>query len=673
MSRYRIGILATLCLLFLGLDFPKFKTGEERAYKNFQNGLLHYNAREYNLAREKFLKVISEKEDFSLARLYLSRALYQSGDWSAALQELEEIQKLKTKDSILKNRIEFLRLEIGGNNLSITDKTFFRSIQGEENRGFRFRNPVDIEIDEEGNIYILSFGTTNLVKLDPNFNPVWVSQGGFARQMKGPVAMDYYKGLFYVADFPSDFIFIFNKKGIFQSRIGETGSGLNQFRGPSGITRDTQGNLYISDLGNHRILKWSSKLEPLFAFGNSGKGAMEYPSGLNFHKNNLYAIDKKQKRIVIFDQEGNYLNEIKSDLFKKPRSLEFIHDQIYVSDEITGLLMYNPENDSWRKLEKFKDGKGKIRNVDRPFSSKLDNYGYLFLSDNNRHRIDIFAPKTYLLSNLGLEVEKVDTSYFPSIAIYLRVKSRRQQDILGLKREDFHLVENQNDKFLIDLKSLRTIDNKITVSLAFENSNSFHNNLTLFQNQLESFFEKLTKNDRVELLRSGKDATKILPYTYSKNTIYHAMRTSTPETLTYPGKAIHSAIQNLTHEIGPRAVIYMSSGDVPYSSKQYSLQALVQFAKVNGIQIYPILLNQPDPEDESWKYLAEETGGQISIIRNGDEDNLYDSIKSKLDLRYVISYETEVKSFLSEKWIPFNLDVKYRDFGGRTQGGYFVP
>jgi len=84
-------------------------------------------------------------------------------------------------------------------------------------------------------------------------------------------------------------------------------------------------------------------------------------------------------------------------------------------------------------------------------------------------------------------------------------------------------------------------------------------------------------------------------------------------------------------------------------------------------------LNQPDPEDESWKYLAEETGGQISIIRNGDEDNLYDSIKSKLDLRYVISYETEVKSFLSEKWIPFNLDVKYRDFGGRTQGGYFVP
>lgn len=673
MSHCRKLLLISLCILFLGLDFPKFKTGEESAYKNFQNGQLHYNAREYNLAREKFLKVISEKEDFPLARLYLARSLYQSGDLLDSLNELEEIQKLKSKDSILKTRIEFLRLEIGGGNLPVDDKIFYKSIEGSENRGFRFRNPVDLKLDEDGNLYILAFGTTNLIRLDPNFTPQWVSQGGFARQMKGPVAMDYYEGKIFVADFPSDYIYSFNKKGMFLSRVGGTGSELNQFRGPSGLTRDNQGNLYIADLGNRRILKWSRSMEPLFAFGTKGKGKLEYPSGIRYQNKKIYAIDKIQKRIVIFDDEGNYLEEIVSDMFQKPRSLEFIHDQIYVSDEIAGLLMYNPEQNSWKKLNKFKDSKGIIRNVDRPFASEMDQYGYLFLSDYNRHRIDIFAPKSYLLSNLSLEIEKVDTSYFPSVSIYFRVKSRRLQDILGLKREDFQLDENQNSKKLFNLKSLRSFSDRITVSMAFDNSKNFQKNFPLFQSFLDPFFEKLTKNDRVELIRAGKDTTKLHPFSYAKNTIYHAIRKSSPEDTTNQGKAIHTSIMNLTHEIGPRAVIFLTPGDAPYSSKQFSLQSLIHYARVNGIQIYPILLNRPQEEDQSWSYLANETGGRLFIVRENEESEIYETIQSNLDSRYVISYETEVKSFLSAKWIPLILNLKYRDFGGKTEGGYFVP
>jgi hypothetical protein len=221
-----------------------------------------------------------------------------------------------------------------------------------------------------------------------------------------------------------------------------------------------------------------------------GKGKLEYPSGIRYQNKKIYAIDKIQKRIVIFDDEGNYLEEIVSDMFQKPRSLEFIHDQIYVSDEIAGLLMYNPEQNSWKKLNKFKDSKGIIRNVDRPFASEMDQYGYLFLSDYNRHRIDIFAPKSYLLSNLSLEIEKVDTSYFPSVSIYFRVKSRRLQDILGLKREDFQLDENQNSKKLFNLKSLRSFSDRITVSMAFDNSKNFQKNFPLFQSFLDPFFEK---------------------------------------------------------------------------------------------------------------------------------------------------------------------------------------
>jgi hypothetical protein len=185
--------------------------------------------------------------------------------------------------------------------------------------------------------------------------------------------------------------------------------------------------------------------------------------------------------------------------------------------------------------------------------------------------------------------------------------------------------------------------------------------------------KKLTKNDRVELIRAGKDTTKLHPFSYAKNTIYHAIRKSSPEDTTNQGKAIHTSIMNLTHEIGPRAVIFLTPGDAPYSSKQFSLQSLIHYARVNGIQIYPILLNRPQEEDQSWSYLANETGGRLFIVRENEESEIYETIQSNLDSRYVISYETEVKSFLSAKWIPLILNLKYRDFGGKTEGGYFVP
>jgi hypothetical protein len=674
MSHYRLLWLGICCLFFLGLDFPKFKTGEERALKNFQIGINHYNAREYSLAREKFISVLSDKKDFPLARLYLARSLYQSGDWLDSLQELEEIKKKKSSDSILSNRIEILTMEIGRNEVSTQETIYFQSIKGDKNRGFRFRNPVDSIVDEIGNLYVLSFGTANLIAYNPNFEPIWLAQGGFARKMKGPVSMNYYQKKFLVADFPSDFLYLFDKKGNFLDRIGGTGSELNQFRGPSGIARDSQGNIYISDSGNHRILKWNKDYTPLFSFGTSGKGKLETPTGILWRDQKIYVLEKIRPRIIIYDEEGNYLSEIGSKLFKKPRSINFFNDALVVADEISGLLFYKEKEESWSKLPSFKDKSGKLRNIDRPFAATKDMYGYIYSSDYNRNRVDIFAPKNYLLSNLNLEIEKVDTSSFPNINLYIYLKNRKGQEILGLNRNDFDLTESLNDKELFDLTDLRKFNDRSTISLVYENSEQVVQNHMQFHKILDPVFAQLTSDDRIELIRSGKNSTKMIPYTVSKNDIYRAIRTSNSESTIMHGKSIYQALGNLTKELGPRAVVYLASGQMPVQSKQVPLQKLIQYAKSNGIQIYPILYEKPKEDDDSWELLAEETGGSMIILNSKNEqEDLYKLIQSKRDNRYVLSYSTETQSSIHGRWVPITLEVKYRNFGSKTQGGYFVP
>ncbi|MCC5813185.1 MAG: VWA domain-containing protein, partial [Leptospira sp.] len=281
------------------------------------------------------------------------------------------------------------------------------------------------------------------------------------------------------------------------------------------------------------------------------------------------------------------------------------------------------------------------------------------------------SPKSYILSNLILDIEKIDTSNFPNIHVMFQLKNRRGQSLPGLKRKDFEFIENRNDKKFFDLTDMKKFNRRITASMVYENSENLNQELGKINSWMDVFFSKLTYDDRIETIRSGLSATKILPYSVSKNEIFFAMRNSKPENNINSGKAIYQAINNLSKELGPRAVIYFASGKEPLFTKQFSLQKITQFAKANGIQIYPVLAHK-NSDDDSWQSLAEESGGRVFHFNDSSEE-LLKSIQSNLDNRYVLSYKTEVKDTISDRWIPLRLEATFRNFGGTTTGGYFVP
>lgn len=77
---------------------------------------------------------------------------------------------------------------------------------------------------------------------------------------------------------------------------------------------DDEGNFYVADYNNNRILKYDPEGKYLLTFGREGQGPGEFRalSEPRFDKDkNLYITDSMNQRISFFDKDGNYLRQIR--------------------------------------------------------------------------------------------------------------------------------------------------------------------------------------------------------------------------------------------------------------------------------------------------------------------------------------------------------------------------
>jgi len=77
---------------------------------------------------------------------------------------------------------------------------------------------------------------------------------------------------------------------------------------------DDEGNFYVVDYDNHRILKYNPEGKFLFTIGREGQGPGEFRSlsiPLFDKDDNLYIDDGLNRRISFFDKNGQYLRQVK--------------------------------------------------------------------------------------------------------------------------------------------------------------------------------------------------------------------------------------------------------------------------------------------------------------------------------------------------------------------------
>lgn len=190
----------------------------------------------------------------------------------------------------------------------------------------------------------------------------------------------------------------------FLSEWGSYGISSGQFSQPRSIAVDADGNVYVTDLGNKRVQKFSSIGNFIGEWGSGGKqqGQFYHPSGIDVEGNHVYVVDRDLHRIQKFDLEGNFVSEWggKGSADGKllfPRGVTTTPDAVFVGD--TGnqrIQKFTTDGEFVLSFGSSGLGKGQFINV---VDINTDSQGNIYVTDKGNGKIEKFDESGNLLES----------------------------------------------------------------------------------------------------------------------------------------------------------------------------------------------------------------------------------------------------------------------------------
>ncbi len=148
-----------------------------------------------------------------------------------------------------------------------------------------------VRIDKDDNIWAVDKGSDMIIKFNPEGRVVMV----FGRKKEA------------------------SDEAVPWTRVNPPRPAVNgQFRQPTDVTWDTQGNIFISDgYINSRVAKYDKNGRWVKQWGERGnkQGEFNTPHSIAADdKGNIYVADRGNRRIQVFDPDGTFQREIKIDV-----------------------------------------------------------------------------------------------------------------------------------------------------------------------------------------------------------------------------------------------------------------------------------------------------------------------------------------------------------------------
>ncbi|HEX3031357.1 MAG TPA: 6-bladed beta-propeller [Bacillota bacterium] len=202
----------------------------------------------------------------------------------------------------------------------------------------------------------ISVNPVNLVdnNAPPTFNRM--IYGGFDKDaLSKPMDVAVINQFTYVTDTKNFRVQVFDSAGIPLFKFGSQGSKPGQFQFPYGITGDSKGNVYVSDLYNGCISVHDSRGKFLryFAEKNPAEQVLVAPGSIRIVGDKLYVTDIQLNKATVFDLQGKKLLEI-GKYGEKPG--EFTAPNAIIADKDGNIFVVDTGN---QRVQEF-DSKGKF-------------------------------------------------------------------------------------------------------------------------------------------------------------------------------------------------------------------------------------------------------------------------------------------------------------------------
>ncbi len=193
----------------------------------------------------------------------------------------------------------------------------------------------------------------------------------------------------YVADAYNNRVQKFTAAGEFIRVIGNEGPESVSL--PWGLAVDSEDNLYVADFGNDCIKKYSGDGRFLAAFGESGRGDGQFtrPASVAVDKDGyIYIADWGNERVQVLDADGNFVTKLRGEGTISEWAANFLNIN---REEAAARATANLEMSIDYVID---DPHEESSHIEKyfwcPASVRLDSRGYLYVTETNRHRIQVY-------------------------------------------------------------------------------------------------------------------------------------------------------------------------------------------------------------------------------------------------------------------------------------------
>jgi len=244
-----------------------------------------------------------------------------------------------------------------------------------------------VALGPTGQVYVLHRGEPPLLAFDKNgkYTHGW-GQGTFEVAHGLRVDSD---GNIWATDNKLHLLWRFSPDGKVLKTIGENGVAGNDgthFRSPDDLVFATNGDMYIADAGNGRIVRLGADGKFLSQWGSKGKGESQFAAAHGIaidSRDRIYVADRGNNRIQVFSKEGKFIAAWSG--FGNPFGAIVVDDELLVSDGDVHTISHLS----------LKDGKlstqwGTPETLQLPHLMAYDGKGLLYVTEVNGQRVQIF-------------------------------------------------------------------------------------------------------------------------------------------------------------------------------------------------------------------------------------------------------------------------------------------